>query len=172
MKLDKIDTDDESSEYDTCTENESDAEESENEDTEDLPQKFDLSKLNEKLENGPPSCSESEIESESEAENDEFEADSEAENDDDNAEKGSGWADAMAKVLKTGKNIESNKPLLLSKAKKDVGTIETEAGNVLEKASIRRAKKKDWEELAGKRPDIVKDRQKEKRLARIGQVSH
>ena len=173
MKLDKIETEEESSEYDTCTENEdneheSDANESDNEETEELPQKFDLTKLNERLENGPPSCSESEEDSdESEVENDEFEGDSEAEAPEENGEKGSGWADAMAKVLNTGKNIESNKPLLLSKAKKDVGKIENEDGKVIEKASVRRAKKKDWEELARKRPDIVKDRQKEKKLARI-----
>merc|ERR1712029_496979 len=95
--------------------------------------------LNERLEDGPPSCSESEEEEDSDLEEDEFENDSEAENNDDDKEKednddteekGSGWADAMAKVLNTGKNIE-------------------------------------WEELARKRPDIVKDRQKEKKLARI-----
>jgi len=168
---------DETSGTDGDNENESDVESEAENDTEDLPQKFDLTKLNERLEDGPPSCSESEEEEDSDLEEDEFENDSEAENNDDDKEKednddteekGSGWADAMAKVLNTGKNIESNKPLLLSKAKKDVGTIETtEEGKVLEKASVRRAKKKEWEELARKRPDIVKDRQKEKKLARI-----
>ena len=161
-----------SSDTDEDMENESDVESEGEGDNEELPQKFDLTKLNERLENGPPSCSESEEdEDESDLEEDEFEGDSENEHEkseDQGEEKGSGWADAMAKVLNTGKNIDSNKPLLLSKAKKDVGTVETnEEGKVLEKASVRRAKKKEWEELARKRPDIVKDRQKEKKLARI-----
>ena len=161
-----------SSDTDEDMENESDVESEGEGDNEELPQKFDLTKLNERLENGPPSCSESEEdEDESDLEEDEFEGDSENEHEkseDKEEEKGSGWADAMAKVLNTGKNIDSNKPLLLSKAKKDVGTVETnEEGKVLEKASVRRAKKKEWEELARKRPDIVKDRQKEKKLARI-----
>ena len=161
-----------SSDTDEDMENESDVESEGEGDNEELPQKFDLTKLNERLENGPPSCSESEEDDdESDLEEDEFEGDSENEHEkseDQGEEKGSGWADAMAKVLNTGKNIDSNKPLLLSKAKKDVGTVETnEEGKVLEKASVRRAKKKEWEELARKRPDIVKDRQKEKKLARI-----
>lgn len=183
MKFDKEKVIEESSDAETSgtdgdNENESDVESEDN--SEDLPQKFDLTKLNERLEDGPPSCSESEEEEDedSDLEEDEFDNDSDAENNDDKdkekdendtEEKNSGWADAMAKVFATGKNIESNKPLLLSKAKKDVGTVgeTTEEGKVLEKASVRRAKKKEWEELARKRPDIVKDRQKEKKLARI-----
>ena len=46
----------------------------------------------------------------------------EMESGDDEEEEGeekSGWADAMAKVLGMGKTAEPNKPLLLSKAKKD-----------------------------------------------------
>ena len=41
------------------------------------------------------------------------------EDDDEEGEEKSGWADAMAKVLGMGKTAEPNKPLLLSKAKKD-----------------------------------------------------
>ena len=184
MKFDTEKVIEESSDAETSgtdgdNENESDVESEVEDNSEDLPQKFDLTKLNERLEDGPPSCSESEEEDdeESDLEEDEFENDSEAENNDDDKEKedndieekNTGWADAMAKVFATGKNIETNKPLLLSKAKKDVGTVgeTTEEGKVLEKASVRRAKKKEWEELARKRPDIVKDRQKEKKLARI-----
>ena len=41
------------------------------------------------------------------------------EDDGDEGEEKSGWADAMAKVLGMGKAADPNKPLLLSKAKRD-----------------------------------------------------
>ena len=41
------------------------------------------------------------------------------EDDGDEGEGKSGWADAMAKVLGMGKSADPNKPLLLSKAKRD-----------------------------------------------------
>ena len=80
---------------------------------------------------------------------------------------GEGWADAMAKVLNIGKNSKSNKPLLLSKAKKDVNEIKDSETKSTEKASVRRAKKKELAEMGRQKPDIVKDRLKEKRLAKM-----
>ena len=59
--------------------------------------------------------------------------DDEVENGDneDEGEEMSGWADAMAKVLGMGKTAEPNKPLLLSKAKKDgeKATVDTDQEN-------------------------------------------
>ena len=129
---------------------------------EDLPPKFDLSKLKQKMEDGPPSSSDDE---EDEVSEDEDMENENLESDDDNQEQGSGWADAMAKVLNTGKNSESSKPLLLSKAKKDQPKIVEK--KPLERASVRQAKKKEREEKSRKRPNIVKDRTKEKRLVKI-----
>lgn len=143
--------------------------ESENED---VTKKFDLSQVQKRLENGPPSSSD---EDESDVENDDpeseadDEAEDEAEDNNDENEKNSGWANAMAKVLNTGKNTQTSKPLLLSKAKKDEQKhpgLDAEK-NSKEKPSIVRAKKKELENLARKRPDIVKDRIKEKKLSKI-----
>ena len=86
MKLDaekviEESSEEESSDTDEDMENESDVESEGDGDNEELPQKFDLTKLNERLENGPPSCSESEEdEEESDLEEDEFEGDSDNEN--------------------------------------------------------------------------------------------
>ena len=101
-------------------------------------------------------------------------------------EEKSGWADAMAKVLNMGKNLEKtepNKPLFLSKAIKDseikhrtsTNTIENNGDNeqntsevkVQIKASIRRAQKKEMEEKGRSKPDIAKDRAKEKMLCKL-----
>merc|ERR1719433_902659 len=124
------------------------------------PKKFDLSKINQRLEEGPPSCSDSSDDEEADDENDEFEetkssAGEESDQEDDkNA--GTGWADAMAKVLNIGKNSKSDKPLLLSKAKKDVNEVKDPEAKSGEKPSVRRAKKKEIAEMGRKKPDIVK----------------
>lgn len=127
------------------------------ENDDELPEKFDLSKINQRLEEAPASSSEDEGNDEEEDIEEEDESDE---------DKGSGWADAMAKVLKIGKNTEANKPLLLSKAKLDRHEIPVEENKPREKASIRKQKKKELAEKGRKRPDIVKDRMKEKRLVR------
>ena len=109
-------------------------------------------------------------------------------NDEDNDDK-SGWADAMAKVLNMGKNTaqtDPNKPLFLSKAikdndakqrstvsSKDNDTGDNEKDKVIAskapiiRASIRRAQKKELEEKGRCKPDIVKDRAKEKLLCKL-----
>merc|ERR1712223_2039938 len=86
----------------------------------------------------------------------------------------SGWADAMAKVLNMGKNTaqtEPNKPLFLSKAIKenDENNVEETSTDqkVQIKASIRRAQKKEMEEKGRCKPDITKDRGKEKMLCKL-----
>ena len=102
-------------------------------------------------------------------------------------EEKSGWADAMAKVLKMGTNTEKaepNKPLFLSKAIKDneikhrtsgstkenieesnEGTLSEQKSQV--RASIRRAQKKEMEEKGRCKPDITKDRAREKMLCKL-----
>ena len=139
--------------------------ESENENMdEDLPPKFDLSNIQKRMEDGPASSSDEE--------EDEFDGDDEnaedSENENEENEQMSGWADAMAKVLSTGKNSKSTAPLLLSKAKKDsVTDPKDQDSKPREKASVRRLKKKELEEVGRKRPNIVKDRLKEKRLSKV-----
>jgi len=153
---------DESSDQD-ISENSEDKNDAESE----LPKKFDLTKINQRMEEGPPSSSDEEDDDE----NDEYqESKSSAEEqsdqeDDKNA--GVGWADAMAKVLNIGKNSKSDKPLLLSKAKKDVNEVKDSESKSGEKPSVRRAKKKEIAEMGRKKPDIVKDRIKEKRLSKM-----
>lgn len=159
----KLDSDSESSDSSDIQESDNEMEESGSEPEEannedELPEKFDLTKINQRLEEAPASSSDDE-------DNDE-ETDQD-ESDEDDEDKGSGWADAMAKVLNIGKNTESNKPLLLSKAKKDRKEVIAEEDNKpREKASVRRQKKKELAEKGRTRPDIVKDRMKEKRLVR------
>ena len=88
---------------------------------------------------------------------------------------GSGWADAMAKVLNIGKNTQNpDKPMLLSKAKKDadienfqLNNSEDQKPKRTERPSVLRAKKHELENVARKKPDIVKDRSKEKKLAKL-----
>ena len=165
----------EESSYDD-SEHESVAEESENEEKDDLPKKFDLSQMQKRLEDAPPSSSdeedsdpedddpesEDEVEDNEEQDNDDIEDET---NDDEN--KGSGWADAMAKVLNTGKNVKSDKPMLLSKAKRDVQKYGLENDKPKERPALARAKRKEMENAARKKPDIVKDKAKEKRLTKI-----
>merc|ERR1712141_36012 len=147
------------------------------EDSEEIPQKFDLSQIQSRVEDGPPSSSgdESDLDDDPEMESEE-EDEKDQEDDEDNTEEGklSGWADAMAKVLNTGKNTQSDKPMLLSKAKKDADIPDLQLNNsedqkpkLKERPSVLRAKKQELENVARKKPDIVKDRSKEKKLAKI-----
>jgi hypothetical protein len=88
-------------------------------------------------------------------------------------EEKSGWADAMLKVLNAGKTADPNKPLLLSKAKKDSETFKKkpEEGDAekgaAESAAARREKKREKDFLCRSKPDIAKDRAREKRLAKL-----
>lgn len=125
----------------------------------------------------------------SEPENDEsFLEAKEKENDDDTEDK-SGWADAMAKVLNMGKNTtqtDPTKPLFLSKAIKDNECKQNNTVNAKDsgtgddkkdkdvtvraptiRASIRRAQKKEMEEKGRCKPDVVKDKVKEKMLCKL-----
>ena len=64
--------------------------------------------------------SSSDDDSASDVPDDEMESgDNDDDDEEEDGEEKSGWADAMAKVLGMGKAAEPNKPLLLSKAKKD-----------------------------------------------------
>ena len=145
----------------------SENDETKDDDTEELPKKFDLRKIKQHMEEGPASSSEDE---ESEVEDDNDDAMNGSSDDDggEGQEQLSGWADAMAKVLNTGKNSQSTEPLLLSKAKKDSLTKpDGDASKPIEKAAVRKAKRKEIEEIGRTRPNIVKDRMKEKRLAKM-----
>lgn len=107
----RLTSDEESSDSDEdqieSSENEHEEEEQDDEPNSDLPEKFDLSKISQRMEEGPPSSSD---------EDEEIEDDYKESSDDDNDNQVSGWADAMAKVLNMGKKSETeNKPLLLSK---------------------------------------------------------
>lgn len=149
----------------------------EEDNSEEIPKKFDLSQIQNRMEDGPPSSSddESDLDDDPQMESEE-EEDKEQEDGEDDTEEGklSGWADAMAKVLNTGKNTQSDKPMLLSKAKKDkdienlqLNNTSEEKPKLKEKPSVLRAKKQELENVARKKPDIVKDRSKEKKLAKI-----
>ena len=105
----------------------------------DLPEKFDLSKIKQRIEEGPASSSDEE-EDESEEENlEESDDEEELENLESGGEDNaglSGWADAMSKVLNTGKNSELKGNFLLAKAKKDQNVAESEKKSH-EKASVK-----------------------------------
>lgn len=99
----------------------------------------------------------------------EDEPESSDEGDDEGAK--SGWADAMSKVLNTGKSSTSTN-LLLTKAKKDYerpGVASTE--ETLEKSSAKRlhlkSKKNDLDAICRSKPDVVRDRTKERMLSKI-----
>ena len=103
-----------------------------------------------------------------EEDSDENEGDVESEDEGDDDK--SGWADAMAKVLNTGKGSEKA-PGLLSKAKKDKAPDDDDESESKKKKreplSVRREKKKAEADLCRSRPDVVLDRNKEKRLTRL-----
>jgi hypothetical protein len=154
---------DESSDQDIPESSEKDANDVENE----LPKKFDLSKINQRMEEGPPSSSDEDEDDENDEYHESKSSAEEQSDQEDNKNAGVGWADAMAKVLNIGKNSKSDKPLLLRAAKKDVNEVKDTESKSLEKPSVRRAKKKEIAEMGRKKPDIVKDRIREKRLAKL-----
>ncbi|XP_039916485.1 RRP15-like protein [Hirundo rustica] len=76
----------------------------------------------------------------------------------------SGWADAMAKVL--NKKIPQNKSTILAKNK----TLEKEREKKKQERQekkMRLEKKREWEMMCRVKPDVVKDREKERNLQRI-----
>ena len=105
-------------------------------------------------------------------EGDQEESASEDDDEGDEAEEGpgkSGWADAMAKVLNMGKDSKSAHGLL-SKAKLDSApAAAAEAGEAANRPreAVRRAIKKEKEDTGRVRPDVVKDRAKEKALVKL-----
>jgi len=133
----------------------------------------------------------------SEGENSENEdSESEKEENEKVEDEKSGWADAMAKVLSTGKNTKGDaKSLFLSKAVKDRDRgknkpeAKTEDGeeeiggnkdenNVKESSekdktkkpeslALKRLRKKEIEQLGRQKPNIVADRSREKYLAKL-----
>jgi len=140
----------------------------ESEVNDEIPKKFDLSKINQRMEEGPPSSSDEEEEDDENEENQESSEDEVPDDEEGDKNEGAGWADAMSKVLNIGKNAkDKDKPLLLSKAKLDVNEIIDPEKRSLEKASVRRAKKKVLAEMGRTKPDIVKDKLKEKRLSKM-----
>ncbi|NWI84565.1 RRP15 protein, partial [Pitta sordida] len=76
----------------------------------------------------------------------------------------SGWADAMAKVL--NKKIPQNKSTILSKNKSLEKEKQKEKQERLEKR-MKLDKKREWEMMCRVKPDVVKDREKERNLQRI-----
>ncbi|NXB54895.1 RRP15 protein, partial [Leucopsar rothschildi] len=76
----------------------------------------------------------------------------------------SGWADAMAKVL--NKKIPQNKSTILAKNKSLEKERERKKQERLEK-KMRLDKKREWEMMCRVKPDVVKDREKERNLQRI-----
>uniref|UniRef100_A0A8B9Q818 RRP15-like protein n=1 Tax=Apteryx owenii TaxID=8824 RepID=A0A8B9Q818_APTOW len=77
---------------------------------------------------------------------------------------GAGWADAMAKVL--NKKIPQNKSIILAKNKKLEKEREKEKQERLEKRR-KLDKKREWEMMCRVKPDVVKDRDRERNLQRI-----
>ncbi|XP_075605399.1 RRP15-like protein [Balearica regulorum gibbericeps] len=75
-----------------------------------------------------------------------------------------GWADAMAKVL--NKKIPQNKSTILAKNKKMEREREKEKQERLEKR-MKLDKKREWEMMCRVKPDVVKDRDRERNLQRI-----
>ncbi|XP_071595779.1 RRP15-like protein [Heliangelus exortis] len=75
-----------------------------------------------------------------------------------------GWADAMAKVL--NKKIPQNKSTILAKNKKLEKGREKEKQERREKR-MKLHKKQEWEMMCRVKPDVVKDRDKERNLQRI-----
>ncbi|NXU50154.1 RRP15 protein, partial [Turnix velox] len=79
-----------------------------------------------------------------------------------------GWADAMAKVL--NKKIPQNKSTILAKNKKLEKEKEQEKQERLEKRiKVRKRcidKKREWEMMCRVKPDVAKDRERERNLQR------
>ncbi|XP_064565209.1 RRP15-like protein [Zonotrichia leucophrys gambelii] len=76
----------------------------------------------------------------------------------------SGWADAMAKVL--NKKIPQNKSTILAK-NKSLEKEREKKKQEREEKKMRLDKKREWEMMCRVKPDVVKDREKERNLQRI-----
>jgi len=105
-------------------------------------------------------------EDEADAPGDDEADDEENASDGDNDEEGnkSGWADAMAKVLNMGKDSGAA-PGLLSKAKLDTKPDSSAAEGPRD--AVKRAIKKEVEDKGRLKPNVVKDRAKEKALMKL-----
>ncbi|KAJ1157622.1 hypothetical protein NDU88_010327 [Pleurodeles waltl] len=77
---------------------------------------------------------------------------------------GSGWADAMAKIL--NKKTPTTQPIILLKNKKLQQEKEKDRLEKLEKRK-QLEKKQEWEMMCRVKPDAVKDREKERNLQKI-----
>ena len=105
-----------------------------------------------------------------------------------------GWADAMSKVLKASKP-KNKKSVVLAKARKDVDVLKAKAllekdtplsfkieGEIAEvkpetkevkktethaEKMLRKQKRKEWDLIGRKKPDITQDWEREKTLSRI-----
>ncbi|XP_057262412.1 RRP15-like protein [Pezoporus wallicus] len=75
-----------------------------------------------------------------------------------------GWADAMAKVL--NKKIPQNKSIILAKNKNLEKAKAKEKQERLERR-MKLDKKREWEMMCRVKPDVVKDRDRERNLQRI-----
>ncbi|XP_078505916.1 RRP15-like protein isoform X2 [Lissotriton helveticus] len=77
---------------------------------------------------------------------------------------GSGWADAMAKIL--NKKTPVSQPIILLKNKKLQQEKEKERQEKLEKRK-QLEKKREWEMMCRVKPDAVKDRENERNLQKV-----
>lgn len=79
----------------------------------------------------------------------------------------SGWADAMAKVLNTGKKITTteNRSLFLSKALKDKNAA-PESIHAM-KGALKRAKKNEIDSICRSKPNLVSDRARERHFTKL-----
>lgn len=171
------DSSEEDEEAESSTESNNDADDSEesNEEDDKVAKAFDMAEVERNLRNVPDTSSDDEDD------HDEYEVkkvqkvrkhvDKEEDEDEESGKGGSGWADAMAKVLNTGKRSDPKKPLLLSKAKKDceISGLKKSTTTTTETKSLSklRQKKKEIDEMGKVKPDIVKDRAREKKLAKV-----
>ena len=121
---------------------------------------------------------ESDDDSDSDVPDDNPDVDASDEASGDDGEEKSGWADAMAKVLGTGKAQADSKSLLLSKAKLDrdvakashkEGEDDDESGPTKPRDSyaVRKAKKMEKDNKCRSKPNPAKDRAREKQLAKL-----
>lgn len=127
-------------------------------------------KQGKKQENAPDSEGDSDLAEEfsSDVESADIEnaaSDEESHHEDENQEcPGSGWADAMAKIL--NKKTPVSQPIILLKNKKLQQEKEKERQEKLEKRR-QLEKKREWEMMCRVKPDAVKDREKERNLQKV-----
>lgn len=130
--------------------------------------KFNLSRVAEDAQVDEDDSADEEEEDDDEGSKADQEESGTDDNDDDETspEGKSGWADAMAKVLNMGKDSESA-PGLLSKAKLDSSAPAEGEASHQPRDAVRRAIKKETEDTGRVRPDVVKDRAREKALVKL-----